>query len=315
MEAAAAGSVPGAAPGARPGGAPRPAARHAPAARVVVTGAGGMLGRAVVERFAVCHDVVPLRHADCDLTDARATRDWLEGCAPRHIVHCAAWTDVDGCESDPERALRANSFATRNVALAAQHVDASLCYISTDYVFDGAKPGPYREEDPTAPLNVYGLSKRDGERHVLRHCRRSYVVRTSWLFGPGGKNFVRTMAELLRARDEVRVVNDQVGSPTYTLDLARCLLALVESEFYGIYHLTNAGTCSWYELASAIAARLGSRCRVVPCASAELPRPAPRPLNSVLEPWNYRASGLPMPRSWRAAVDDYLGVLAREEDR
>jgi dTDP-4-dehydrorhamnose reductase len=277
--------------------------------RVVVTGADGMLGGAVVEKFGRHHDVRPMRRADCDLVDPRCTRDWMLAEAPDIIVHCAAWTDVDGCEGDPERAMRENAFATRNVALAAQQCDARLCYISSDYVFDGRKEGAYVEEDEPAPLNVYGRSKRAGETHVLRYVPRSWVVRTSWLFGPGGNNFVATMVDLVRRKDAVRVVHDQVGSPTYTCDLALALRALVQSEIYGIYHLTNSGTCSWYELARAISQCLKAPCRVQPCRSEEYPRPAARPANSVLEGRYARWSGLPALRPWREALTAYVEQL------
>ncbi|MFQ5601569.1 MAG: dTDP-4-dehydrorhamnose reductase [Candidatus Krumholzibacteriia bacterium] len=280
--------------------------------RVVVTGADGMLGRSVVDEFGRHHEVLRMRRSDCDLADPRCTLQWIAALAPHVVVHCAAWTDVDGCESDPERAMRENAFATRNVALATQDCDAALCYISTDYVFDGSKEGPYREDDPIAPLNVYGRSKRIGEEHVLRHVRRSWVVRTSWLYGPGGTNFVRTMSELLPRKDELRVVDDQVGSPTYTLDLAVALRALVDSGLYGVYHITNTGTCSWYELARAVEARLRTGCRVQACRSEEFPRPATRPRNSVLDAWHYRLSGLPLPRPWNEALGDYLKLLEKE---
>jgi dTDP-4-dehydrorhamnose reductase len=280
--------------------------------RTVVTGAGGMLGRAVVERFASRHEVVPQRRADCDLADLRATVRWIGAQRPQIIVHGAAWTDVDGCEGDPERAFRDNAWATRNVALAAQLAGAAVCYVSTDYVFDGTKPSPYVEDDAPAPANVYGASKRAGELHVLRHAPRAWVARTSWLFGPGGRNFVATMAELLRRREAVRVVDDQVGSPTSTADLAAALLELVERAPAGLYHVTNSGTCTWYELACAIGARLGTTCRIQPCRSEEFPRPARRPHNSVLEPVHWRAAGLPPLRPWGTALDEYLHQLERE---
>ena len=287
-------------------------AERAARRRVVVTGAGGMLGRAVVAELGARHEVVPLLRRDCDLVDPARTAAWIAARAPEVIVHCAAWTDVDGCETDPERAWRQNAFATLNVALAAQNCDARLCYISTDYVFDGRKDGPYREDDATGPLNVYGRSKRSGEEHVLRHVPRNWIVRSSWLFGPGGRNFVRTIAALLDRQEVVRVVDDQLGSPTYTVDLAVALRALVESELYGIYHVTNSGTCSWYEFAAAIATALRSRSRVEPCRSADFPRPAARPRNSVLDNAHYRSSGLPAPRDWRAALRAYLTELEAE---
>ena len=292
-----------------------PARQEAARRRIVVTGAGGMLGRAVVEALAGRHEVVPMRRADGDLVDPQRTLEWIAARSPQAVVHCAAWTDVDGCEGDPERAERENGLATENAARAARAAGAALCYLSTDYVFDGQKPGAYLEDDAVAPLNVYGRSKRHGEEHVLRHVERSWVVRTSWLFGPGGRNFVRTMAGLMRRQEVVRVVDDQVGSPTYTRDLAVALRALVESDRYGIYHITNAGTCSWYEFAGAIASGLGSRCRVEPCRSADFPRPAARPRNSVLENRRYRASGFPPLGDWHPALHAYLQELEREVER
>ncbi len=276
--------------------------------RVLVTGAAGMLGRAVVEAFAVDHAVQPLHRADCDLTDDERTRRVITKHAPHIIVHCAAWTDVDACEGDPERAMRENGDATRHVAEAAHDVDAALCYVSTDYVFDGSKPFPYLEDDPTAPINAYGRSKRAGEEHVLDRVPRSWVVRSSWLFGPGGRNFVRTMSDLLRTREEVRVVSDQNGSPTYTLDLALCLRALTATETFGVFHCTNAGACSWYEFARAIATHVQSACRVMPCRSDEFPRPAARPANSVLANRRYDGAGLPPRRTWDEALRAYMRI-------
>ena len=277
-----------------------------------MTGANGMLGRAVVERFAARHDVVPHRRTDSDLADLHATVRWILDQHPNHIVHCAAWTDVDGCESDPERAWRDNTWATRHVALAAQLAGASLCHVSTDYVFDGEKPEPYVEDDPPGPLGVYGETKLAAELEVLRHAPSHWIVRTSWLFGPGGRNFVRTVAGLLAEREEIRVVDDQRGAPTHVDDVAAGLVALVDTAAFGTYHLTNSGDCTWYGLAVAIGSRLGTRCRILPCTSAEYPRPARRPRNSRLAMRRWEEAGLPPPRPWQLAVDDYLDTWVRE---
>ncbi len=274
--------------------------------RVAVTGAGGMLGHAVVAELRRAHEVLALVRADCDLADAARTHALLAGFAPQSILHCAAWTDVDGCEADPERARIENTVATGNVANAARECGARLLALSTDYVFDGALGRPYREDDPTAPLNVYGRTKRAGEESVLRLGAKGLVVRTSWLFGPGGRNFVRTMTGHLRTRGEVRGVADQIGSPTYTLDLAPALARLVGAEHSGILHVTNSGSCSWYELAAAIEAEIATGCRLVPCRSDEFPRPARRPRNSVLDNGRYHASGSVPLRAWPAALHAYL---------
>lgn len=265
-----------------------------------------MLGSAVVEALRGRFDVQPSHRADCDLGSAASTLRWIESRAPEVVVHCAAWTDVDGCERDPERAMRDNAEVTRHVAHAAHQVGAALCYISTDYVFDGEKDTPYLEDDRTAPINAYGRSKRAGEEHVLQRCPRSWVVRTSWLFGPRGRNFVRTMAGLLVERDEVRVVRDQVGAPTYTVDLARALQDLIVTSDYGVFHVTNAGSCSWYELTLAIEEQTQTGCRVLACTSAEMPRPAARPRNSVLANRRYDGAGLPPRRHWREALHEFM---------
>lgn len=280
--------------------------------RVLVTGAAGMLGRAVVQEFGGAHEVLPLLRSDCDLTDPQRTRSAFAALAPDHVVHCAAWTDVDGCETDPEKAHIQNAFATRNVVLATQRLDAALIYISTDYVFDGRQERPYGEDDPPSPVNVYGRTKRDGEAHVWRHLGRGAVVRTSWLFGPGGRHFVRTIAGRLLQGQPLQVVQDQVGSPTYTLDLARALRSLAESELYGVYHVTNTGQCSWFEFAREIEALLGTGTSVLPCRSEEYPRPAPRPRHSVLDNGHYRLSGLPALRPWKEALRAYV-VESRDE--
>lgn len=271
-----------------------------------------MLGRAVVAELESAYTVLPLVRAECDLADAAAVSRWFAVRSPHDVVHCAAYTDVDGCESDPERAWRDNVEATANVARAAAAAGAGLVHVSTDYVFDGRKVGPYDESDAPAPLGVYGKSKLEAERRVAALAPRHVIVRTSWVFGPGGRNFVRTIAGLLRRQDSIRVVDDQTGSPTYTLDLAAALRHVVEAGAQGTMHVTNDGVCTWYGLAAAIAARLGTRCRVLPCTTAEFPRPAPRPHNSVLSNARYRAAGLPPLRPWQAALDAYLLLLARE---
>jgi dTDP-4-dehydrorhamnose reductase len=271
-----------------------------------------MLGRAVVARFAPHYDVVPHRRADSDLTDLHATARWMLEQRPSLVVHCAAWTDVDGCESDPERAWRDNVWATRHVAMTAQLAEAALCHVSTDYVFDGTKPEPYVEEDAAGPLNVYGRTKLAAELQALLHAPRVWVVRTSWLFGAGGRNFVRTVAGLLRERDEIRVVNDQRGAPTYVVDLAAALLTLVDRASPGIYHVTNSGEGTWFEVAVTVGEQLGTRCRIVPCTSAEYPRPARRPQNSRLAMRRWAQAGLAPLRPWREAVREYVVGLDRE---
>lgn len=276
-----------------------------------MTGAAGMLGSVAVTEFAARGPVIAHTRADCDLADAAATGRWFAAQRPDLIVHCAAWTDVDGCEGDRARAWRDNVEATHSVVQAARESGAALCHLSTDYVFDGEKTGPYVEGDPTRPLGVYGHTKLAAE-DAVRQYARAWIVRTSWVFGPGGRNFVRTIAGLLGSRSEIRVVNDQRGSPTYTRDLAAGLRAIVNGGAFGLYHFTNTGVCTWFDFAQAIRAGTGSACNVLPCTTAEFPRPAPRPRNSALQAAAYRAQGLPEPRPWQAALTAYLAEMDAE---
>jgi dTDP-4-dehydrorhamnose reductase len=227
---------------------------------------------------------------------------------PEAVVHCAAWTDVDGCEREPERAFEHNAQGTENVAAAAAEVGAELTYISTDYVFDGTKGEPYSELDDPRPLNVYGASKLAGEEAVRRLVPRSYIIRSAWLFGAGGENFVAAILKAAADQDEIRVVGDQYGSPTYTKDLAQAMADLVLSGRLspGTYHLVNSGVCSWADLARHALSAAGSGTKVVPIPSAEWPSPTQRPQYSALRSHWLDVQGLPGLREWRAAVESYI---------
>jgi dTDP-4-dehydrorhamnose reductase len=269
--------------------------------RVLVLGAGGMLGRDVARLAGDA--VVALERADCDVTDAEAVRSAVSRAQPGVVVNCAAWTDVDGAEAERDQALLVNELGARNAAEAAAAADASVVYVSTDYVFDGSKREPYVESDPTGPLSSYGRSKLAGEQATAEANPRHFIVRSSWLFGEHGKNFVATM--LAVERDELRVVDDQVGCPTYTPHLAEGILRLARGEDFGVHHMAGAGQCSWYELARAIFERAGIDKRVEPCTSEEFPRPAPRPAWSVLR--SERPGAIELP-PWQAGLDAYLRV-------
>jgi dTDP-4-dehydrorhamnose reductase len=255
--------------------------------RTVVVGAGGMLGQEVEADLA-------LTRAQLDVSDRSAVRDAIS--PDDLVINCAAWTDVDGAEEHEEDALRVNGEGARNVAEAAGRV----VYVSTDYVFDGTKSEPYVESDPVNPQSAYGRTKLAGERATAEANPRHHIVRTSWLFGPGGGNFVETILRLAGERDSVRVVDDQVGKPTFTRHLAPALLELAATEDYGIHHRAGGGQCSWFEFAREIVARAGADCRVEPCTTEEFPRPAARPAYSVL-------AGGELP-SWQQGLEEYLGV-------
>jgi len=275
--------------------------------RLLVTGAGGMLGRAVVDGATrLGHDVHAAPHAELDITDAAAVRRLVAQRRPRAVINCAAYTDVDGAESDPAVAFAVNGAGAGNVAAAAADVGAQIVHVSTDYVFDGSKREPWLESDPVAPLGAYGETKLAGEHEVVAANPRHSIVRTAWLFGAGGRNFVDTMLALGAGRDEVSVVTDQIGCPTWCGHLAGALVQLAERPAEtGIHHIAGAGSCSWNELAVEVFDRAGIDCRVLPTTSDAFPRPAPRPAYSVLG--SERPNPLTLPR-WQDGVAEYLAT-------
>lgn len=274
--------------------------------KIMITGANGQLGRELSEWTTETAEIIGFGRHELDITSLPACRNLFALHQPDVVIHCAAYTAVDKAESEPDEAFRVNAAATRNVAIAAREVGAKLCYISTDYVFDGTGTTPYNEYDQTNPLTVYGKSKFAGEQLVQTLHDRYYIVRTSWVFGKNGNNFVKTMLKLAVDRDQLKVVADQIGSPTYTYDLAEFLLELVHTDYYGIYHASNSGTCSWYDFAQAIFEESGSKIILEPCTTAEFPRPAPRPAYSVMDHSAMRSNGFNVLRPWREALNHYL---------
>lgn len=270
--------------------------------RLLVLGAGGMLGRDLVraaERAG--HEVSALGHAELDVTNAAAVEAAVQDSRPRWVANCAAYTRVDDAEDEAEEALRVNGEAAAVVARAARAAGATALYPSTDYVFDGTKESDYLESDRVAPLSSYGRSKLAGERASEGHL----VVRASWLFGVGGPNFVETMLGLAARRDELRVVDDQVGSPTFTAHLAEGLLRLMESDARGVRHLSAGGSCSWLEFAREIFAQTGAAVRVEGCRSEDFGARAPRPRRSVLGTEHADTPTLP---HWTEGLDAYLAA-------
>ena len=275
--------------------------------RIIVTGAGGQLGSDLVRLAAQRGwDVYGYGREELDITDLEAVRERVAAIRPDAILHSAAYTKVDLAEQEIDLAYRVNALGTRNIAVAAEQAGARLCYISTDYVFDGTSKVPYREYDPTNPLSVYGKTKLAGERLAASLSSRYFIVRTAWVYGKHGSNFVKTMLRLASEQRELRVVHDQIGSPTYTVDLAEFLLELVQTEKYGLYHATNTGSCSWYEFARAIFEEAGVEVQVHPVSTAEFPRPAPRPHYSVLDHMAIRTNGLRDLRHWREGLRAYF---------
>ena len=271
--------------------------------RVLVTGAGGQVGREVLAALAG-RDVVAADHQSLDVTDRDAVLGAMTTLAPDAVVHTAAWTAVDDCEADPDRAFAVNALGTRHVADGARRVGAHVLYVSTDYVFDGTKPAPYTEWDEPNPQSVYGHSKLAGERELGPEAT---VVRASWICGRYGTNMAKTILRLAGEHDTLTFVDDQRGHPTFADDLAGMLVRLLVDRRPGVYHVTNQGAVSWFEFARAVleAAGLDPQ-RVQPITTADLqpPRPAPRPANSVLDNAALRLAGLPL-------LPDFREPLAR----
>jgi dTDP-4-dehydrorhamnose reductase len=285
--------------------------------RLLVTGAAGMLGSAVERRLGVEHIVKGIDLPDGDLTDARVVAQLLDTHDPQWIIHCAAWTNVDGAESSREQALAVNRDATGNLVQAAEKRGGGLTYISTDYVFNGEGPSEgYAEDHPRDPINHYGLTKAGGEELVQAMTGPWQIVRISWLFGDGPVNFPRTIRRLLGERETLRVVDDQRGCPTYTEDLADVLAFLVSGGHRGIFHGTNTGACTWYEFAREVAVRLDADpSRIIPCPSSEYPTAAVRPRCSVLRSSALEIAGCPPRPTWQDALGRYLALLESGQAR
>ncbi len=280
--------------------------------KVVVTGAGGMLGRALVPALAAAgHEATALTREHADVTRLEDLRRALSASRPDWVVHLAAFTRVDECESQADHAHLVNGLGARNAAQAAAEVGAAILTLSTDYVFPGDGTRPCREYDPTGPRSVYGATKLAGELGAREVNPRHVIVRTAWLYGQGGANFVDTILARARLGEPLRVVDDQRGSPTSTFDLAPALVRLAEAGQYGTYHCTNSGECSWHELAVHVLRRSGLAASVARIDSATLARPALRPAYSVMSNLMFEhVTGHRMPH-WQDAVDRYLGLDAR----
>lgn len=277
--------------------------------KIIVTGANGQLGRELVPILRTRHEVFGLGRNELDVKDLDLCRSIMRRIKPDAVIHAAAYTAVDLAETNEDEAYAVNAFGSRNIALGAADVGAKVCYISSDYVFDGTARSPYKEFDTPNPVNVYGKSKRAGELLVQTIAAKWFIVRTSWVYGVYGSNFVKTMLRQAARNSELKVVHDQIGSPTYAKDLSHFLMQLVETDKYGIYHATNTGHCSWYEFAEAIFEESGLSVRLQPCTSAEFPRPAVRPQYSVLDHMSIRTNGFDDLRNWREALKDCLSEL------
>jgi len=275
--------------------------------KILVTGASGQLGSdicAVLEKRGI--ECLGTGHRDLDITDRSAVAERVAGYGPDAVIHCAAYTAVDRAEDEPEACWAVNADGTRNVALACQKAGAKMLYISTDYVFSGEKDGFYQTTDGALPQNVYGRSKLAGELAVQSLLECWFIVRISWAFGKNGSNFVRTMLRLAETREEINVVCDQIGSPTYTADLAPLLCDMVMTEKYGVYHATNEGECSWADFAGEIFRNSGREVAVNRVTADQYPARAVRPLNSRMSKQSLSEAGFARLPAWQDALARYL---------
>lgn len=276
--------------------------------KILITGARGMLGSALCEELSEQYEVIGFGREDCDITEKDQLIAKVSQVQPEIIIHTAAYTDVDGCEHNPDKAHRINALGTETVSLACQRCGAFGVFISTDFVFDGEKKSAYIEEDPPNPINIYGKSKLEGERYVQSSLKDFIIVRSSWLFGKGGRNFVNTILEKAQRESRLKVVNDQFGSPTYTEDLAQSIGRLIsmKDNARGIYHITNSGSCSWCEFALAIKEFAKLNTDIVPISSEQYRSPTRRPKMSILDNRYYQEVAGKKPRHWKEALREYL---------
>lgn len=276
--------------------------------RVLVTGAKGQLGTDMVLLLEKQDNITVfgLGRDELDITNKEEVERVLLAIKPDVVVHTAAHTKVDLAQEEPDAAFLINAIGTRNVAICSEKIGAKLVYVSTDYVFDGSSTKPYHEFSQTNPLGVYGESKLAGEQFVRDFHNHFFIVRTSWVYGKYGANFVKTMLRLAEINKELKVVDDQIGCPTYTVDLAQCILELIQTDKYGVYHVSNSGQCSWYEFAKAIFEEANINIKVNPCTTEDFPRPAPRPKYSVFDHMSLRLNDFKEMRSWREGLQSFF---------
>lgn len=284
--------------------------------RVLVTGAKGQLGSDLIAELTNRKiDAVGIDIEDLDITDAKATKEVITNIDTKQkldaIIHCAAYTAVDAAEDNEDLVTRINAEGTKNIAKVAKSLDISMMYISTDYVFDGEGERPWEPDDGRAPLNIYGMAKYKGELYVEELLQKYFIVRISWVFGLHGNNFIKTMLRLGKERGAVSVVNDQIGSPTYTPDLSRLLADMIVTDKYGRYHATNEGLCSWYEFACEIFKQAGLNVEVTPVDSTAFPVKAKRPHNSRMDKSKLTKNGFELLPPWQDALKRYLLELEK----
>lgn len=278
--------------------------------RILVTGVKGQLGYDVMNELAKReHTGIGVDVEEMDITDAAKVEQVIKESEVEAVIHCAAYTAVDAAEDNAELCHKINAEGTENIAKVCKELDLKMIYISTDYVFNGEGTRPWEPDDEREPLNVYGQAKYEGELAVEKYLEKYYIVRIAWVFGVNGKNFIKTMLNLSETHDELSVVNDQIGSPTYTYDLAKLLVDMVETDKYGRYHATNEGLCTWYEFATEIFRQAGKEITVHPVTSEQFPSKAKRPHNSRMSKDKLEANGFDRLPTWQDALNRYLKTI------
>jgi len=282
--------------------------------KILITGANGLLGHELAS-ILKDHSLILLSHSQLDISDSDSVNKAIDSSSPDIIINSAAYTQVDLCESNYDLAFASNAIGPKNLAIKSKQLGIPLIHISTDYVFEGneKKNSPLNEDDKLGPKTVYGKTKLEGEKLVMENCHKYFILRTAWLYGEG-KNFVKTMINLSKKNKELKVVNDQIGSPTYAKDLAKAIKEIIDkkSDKYGIYHVTNKGEVSWYEFAKKIFELKKIEIKVNPCTSEEFPRPAPRPHYSVLNNQKWINAGFTPLRNYEEALNEYLENLKED---
>ena len=283
--------------------------------KILITGANGLLGNELVSVLKNVHSLILFSHSQLDISDSESVNKQIDSSLPDVIINSAAYTQVDACETNYDLAYKSNAIGPKNLAIKCKQLGIPFIHISTDYVFEGNENNnkPYKEDDKLGPKTVYGKTKLEGENLVKQNCDKYFILRTAWLYGQG-KNFVKTMLNLSKKNKELKVVNDQIGSPTYAKDLAKAIKEIIDkkSDKYGIYHITNKGEVSWYEFAKKIFEIKNIEIKVNPVTSEEFPRPAPRPHYSVLNNKKWINEGFTPLRNYEDALKEYLETLKDE---
>ena len=273
--------------------------------RILITGASGMLGHDL-QRTLKNHELILYNSKNLDITNKNLVIEKINEMKPDILINSAAYTNVDDCETNYEEAHKVNALGPKNLATVCKDLKIPLVHISTDYVFDGKKTEPLKENDNLGPQTAYGKTKLEGEQFIQKILDEYFIIRTAWLYGCEGNNFVKTMLNLSKSHNEINVVNDQIGSPTFTYDLAKGISEIIKTDKYGVYHLTNSGSCSWYEFSKEIFKLANINVKVTPVTTEEFPRPAPRPKYSVLSNDKWIKQGFKPLRNYKQALKEYL---------